>query len=203
MVFIVGASSLRNAIDIALYELQRFLRRFCFAVPGLSLNPWSRKPLKRLQYLLQKGTLSKKFNIVIWHDIINNTLTKHPSKNNRASRIDKLLSLIEQFKPRLAAIVYTARSSAPNILEQLRNSQVVTIDIRNRLLSTRKRRDISIVEDIGCVHPPAYLQLKFLSTVLNNSKDLRCLAQRKRGYRKRPSSKKRKKAQVESQPTKT
>ena len=146
------------------------------------------------------------FNIVIWHDIINNTLTKHPSNNNRACRIDKLLSLIEQFKPRLAAIVYTARSSAPNILEQLRNSQVVTIDIRNSLLSTRKRRDISItttttttiVEDIGHVHPPVYLELKFLSTVLNNSKDLRCLTQRKRGYRKHPSSKKRKKAQVKS-----
>ena len=132
-----------------------FLRRFYFAFPGLSFNPWSRKSLKKLQYLLQKGTLSKKFNIVIWHDIINITFTKHPSNNNRACRIDKLLSLIKQFKLRLAAIVYTARSSAPKTLEQLKNSQVVTTDIRNRLLSTQKRRDISIVEDIRRVHPPA------------------------------------------------
>ena len=123
----MGASCLRNAIKAAPYGLKTFLRRFCFAVPGMSLNPWSRKPLNRLQYLRQKGTLSKK-SIVIWHDIINNALTKHHSNNNRACRIcriDKLLSLIEQFKPRQSAIVYTARSSAPNILEQLRNSQVV------------------------------------------------------------------------------
>ena len=79
----------------------------------------------------------------------------------------------------------------------------MTIDIKNRLLSIQKRRDIYIIEDIGRVHPPEYLELKFISAVIKNLKDLRCLAQRKRGYRRRPSFKKRKKAQAESQPTKT
>ena len=83
MVFIVGASSLKHAIEILPPREKRYLAKFVTAVSSMSLNPntFPKRPLIDLSHLLERGYLRQNTNLVIWHDVINNSLTKHQSNS--------------------------------------------------------------------------------------------------------------------------
>ena len=77
MVYVKGASSLKNAVSAIYYKSKKEYEKRVTAISGLSLNPLSSNPLKNLQNLLRKGSLAKQQNLIIWHDIINNSLSVH------------------------------------------------------------------------------------------------------------------------------
>ena len=82
MVFIVAASSVDHALDTLNPENRKTYNKKIFSIPGLSLNPNTKNPRKIVQNLLWKD-LSEKTDIVIWHDVLNNSLSKHESNNFR------------------------------------------------------------------------------------------------------------------------
>ena len=82
MVFIVGASSVDHALDTLNPENRKTLEEKIFSIPGLSLNPNTKNPQKIVQNLLSKD-LAEKTDIVIWHDVLNNSISKHESNNFR------------------------------------------------------------------------------------------------------------------------
>ena len=138
MVYVVGASSLRNALHAAPYRLQKQLRSK--TASGLSLNPLA-TPAKKLQNFLKGGSLSTKGDLVLWHDLINNTLSPHRSNSNRACPIDNLLHILARYKDKISAIVYTRRCGLPNVLKTLFRSKILVIDVEKYLLSPRKRKN--------------------------------------------------------------
>ena len=80
MVFILAASSLHHAIETLTPDEKERYESKIFSIPGLSLTPLTKNPKKIVQNLLSKD-LKDKNNIVIWHDVINNSISRHHSNN--------------------------------------------------------------------------------------------------------------------------
>ena len=106
MVFIIGASSLKAGIESTSGNQPKELSRISFFAKGLSLNPNSISPILNLGFLLRRGKLKFNTNIVLWHDVISNTITKHRLNNNRAETVDSLIATLRKFSLRISTIVY-------------------------------------------------------------------------------------------------
>ena len=119
VVFIIGASSLKAGIESTSGNQRKELSRISFFVKGLSLHRNSISPILNLGFLLRRGTLKFKTNIVLWHDVISHTITKHRLNNNRAETVDSLIATLQNFSHRISAIIYCQREGSSFILEEL------------------------------------------------------------------------------------
>ena len=90
MVYIVAASSVDHALDTLNPENPKTYKEKIFSIPGLSLNPNTKNPQKIVQNLLSKD-LAEKTDIIIWHDVLNKSISKHESNNYRALTVPQLL----------------------------------------------------------------------------------------------------------------
>ena len=87
MVFIIGISSLKAATKVAPNDLKRVLSRISFASKGLSLNPNSIHKLLNLELLLERGKLCEAKDIILWHDVLNDTIAKHRLNDQKAEKV--------------------------------------------------------------------------------------------------------------------
>ena len=120
---------------------------------------------KILQNLLTRGALSKVNNIIIWHDVINNSIWPHRSNNYQPRSIDQLIENLLLFKNRIKAIVYSRRLGTGDIKRWLFGSQIIITDAIRKLISHRKSKDSTILSDLRQAHPSAALEFKLLSVV--------------------------------------
>ena len=89
MVFILGSNSLDHALRELSAASQKRVKETCLTKPGLSFNFNTRESQKTNQYYLHPF-LSNRKDLVIWHDAINNSISKHRSNNNRSLSTDQL-----------------------------------------------------------------------------------------------------------------
>ena len=208
MVFLVGASCLDNAFNSLERLKQKGLMRKILAIQGLSLNPQALDPRKKLQNFLLRSKTEK---LVIWHDVISNSISKHRSNRNRPCQTKKLLDILCSFKNRIEAILYVQRANSPNILQKLKSTGILVLDVKTRLTSIQKRNNLNFIADLQKIHANIGTGRKLLHTILKNQYNLRNLIRKKRSLSKnRPSQRRRKKTQkkqkqssVESRPLKT
>ena len=146
------------------------------AIPGLSLNPRVQNPLKSLVNLLQKGRLSRIDNLILWHDLVNNTITKHWRTNIPEETPVNFVRTLKKIKYKVSAIVYCRRFGAPDIYTLLKTTGIVIISVRKNLLSKRKQASPLIQRQYSQLHQDSILELKSLQIVLNNVNDLRFLS---------------------------
>ena len=78
MVFILAASSLHHAIKTLPQALQDHYKNGTYALPGPSFNPNAVKVQKTAPFLLSHFFRDKK-RLVLWHDVVNNSLSRHRS----------------------------------------------------------------------------------------------------------------------------
>ena len=189
---VVGASSLRRTLDYLPYDLRVKYRRFNFAKSGLSLNPNNVCKLKKLQWLLRNGSLKSR-EIILWHDVINNSITKHPKNFNRKFSPEQLTEITTNFQHQIAAIIYIRQDGTNHIFEKLRKTKPLTIDAIKRLLPKQKQNDIDTVVALSKLHhPPPSLELKLLNKVLSKRHNLRSVVLQQRSKsRVRPTKSKR------------
>ena len=178
MVYVIGASSLRYAVDDSPFRLRRRLLARTFANPGLSFNPNARTYLKKIDNFLSTGCLRQRVDIVIWHDLINNTLSSHRSNNYKACPVQQLLHILARHRHRIAAIVYIQREKTPYVFRQLCSSGIL-ISPMGKQLSPKKRRNFAIRSDLTTVHPRTDTERSLLRTVLRIEADLRKLLKRR------------------------
>ena len=86
-----------------------------FSIPGLSLNPKK----KIVRNLLSKDLKDEK-DIVIWHDVLNNSISKHDSNNFRALTVLDLIETLKNLQDKLCALVCCQRNRTPYIFEELK-----------------------------------------------------------------------------------
>lgn len=190
MVFIIGASSLKAGIESTSGNQRKELSRISFFAKGLSLNPNCITPILNLGFLLRRGNLKSKANIVLWHDVISNTITKHRLNNNRAETVDSLIATIRKFRHRIAAIVYCQRQGTRNIFEELVSTGILVIPAAKKLISSRNQKDRWYQKNLREVHLPKSLERRLIHTILKRSANLQSIVKRKRpANRKRPSKK--------------
>ena len=164
------------------------------AIPGLSLKPQTERKskdyLKSLQNLLD-GSLSKKRNLVIWHDLINNTLSGHPIKEIPAETPQSLVETLRSIKHKVSAIVYCQRLGTPDVYLELKTSGIPVISVRKNLLSKRKQSNIILNIKYSALHQESNLELKSLIIVLKHADNLKLLTANTRTKKTRLSQKKR------------
>ena len=192
MVVVIGASSLCGTLDTIPYKTKKLCVRSCFSVPGLSFNDKAINRHKILQNILTRGSLSKVNNVIIWHDVINNSISPQRSNNYQPSSIDQLIENLLLFKDRIKAIVYCRRLGTGDIKRRLFGSQVIIIDAVRKLISHRKCKDSTILSDLRQVHPSAALEFKLLSVVWNHRNHVQRVKPDKK-IRKKPNQRIRKK----------
>ena len=143
MVFVIGASSLRRAVDKAPTTLRKLIQGKVFAVPGLTLHPAAKNPKKQLQHFLETS-LKNRSNIVIWQDLLKNSLFPHKNNGNRKSTHRKIVEILETFQKQVSALVYNQRIGAPFIQKHLITAKFLTTNPRQHLLSNCKKKNQKI-----------------------------------------------------------
>ena len=150
LVFLVGASCIDNGFNSLERLKQKGQERITLAIRGLSLNPQALDPIKKLQNFLLRSRTEK---LVVSHDVISNSISKHRSNGNRPSQTKTLLDILCSLKNRIEATLYVQRANSPNILQKLKSTEILILDVKTRFTSTRKRNNPNFIADLQKIHP--------------------------------------------------
>ena len=189
MVHIVAASSLHGAIATLPYLIKRELKPKVTTIPGLTFNPRA-KPLKNLRNLLEKGCLKDVRDIIILHDVLNNTITKHPHSETQPETPQSLIETIRSFKDQLLAVLYCRRLGTADNYQLLKTSSVIVINVHYNLISKRKQSNSKLTRSISELHLKHKLELHFLEIIQRHQRSLRKLSRNHLPKRKKLSQKK-------------
>ena len=183
MVFIVAASSVDHALDTLNPETRKNYNEKIYSVPGLSLNPNTKNTRKRAQNLLSKD-LSEKTDIVIWHDVLNNSISKHESNNFRPLTVSQLLDILKTFENKLKALVYRHRFRTPNIYQTLKelekSTNIKVFSIVEDFISTRKQKDPDFLKKLKALHQSPEIEIKHIDFILRKESELDAITDKSR-----------------------
>ena len=126
MVRILAASSLHHAIETLNPETKDSLKDKIFSIPGLSLNLNAKNPKKVVQNLIAKDFKEEK-DLIIWHDVINNSICKHKSNFYRAHPVPDLIEVLKSYQNRIRALVYCQRDRTPDIFAELKKTKLLVL----------------------------------------------------------------------------
>ena len=140
---IVGASSLHHSLE-KWDNIRKRLEGKVISKPGYNLHPNAKDKYKIVQNRLRYVENNTK--IILWHDIINNTVTSPKSDNRTPLNGDQLKVEIErlQRKVDIVGIVYCVREGAPDVYNKLKETEIPVLHIVKNLLSRRKQKDKSV-----------------------------------------------------------
>ena len=148
------------------------------------MNNHAENPQKVVQNLLQKD-FAEKTEIVIWHDVLNNILSKHKSNNFRALSVSEFLEIFKSLENKLRALVYCHRIRTPDISDILKTQSIPVFRIETDFFSTRKQNDPKMLNELKSIHQTPEFELKDLDTILQKETDLAQITAKSRP--KRPS----------------
>ena len=192
MVLIIGASCLFNAVNRTPHQTLRKLKLTgqTFSKKSLSLNN-NCENNHNLQLLLKKPPSNRRSDLVIWHNLINNSFTLHHSNKNRPLSIDELSDSLKIFEKKLTAIVYNRRFGTPDLFDKLVQLSICPIlGVKRHLISHRKRTSYYYQQQLQQIHPSSRVEIKLLRTVLRHKDRLDKLTLKKRSKSRKKSKKK-------------
>ena len=132
---------------------------------GLSFKPNAVNKLKILQnHLTRRNVLAKKQKIIIWHDVINRTISKHWSNSNTFCSTEELKEILRTFSDRIGALIYL-REGTIHIWDKFIKTRFPIVDVTKKPLSHRKQKDLKILKDVDQVHRSFDLEERLLKTV--------------------------------------
>ena len=188
MVFIIAASSLHHALETFSPEEKDRYKEKIFSIPGLSLNPHTKNPQKIVQNLLSKD-LNDKNNILIWHDVINNSISRHASNNFNALSAHDLIEVLKILQDKLSSLVYCHRFRTPYIFDALNvletDYNIKVFNVVKDFISSKKQKDPELLKKFKALHQSPELELKNLELLLRKENELSSIKDKSRP--KRPS----------------
>ena len=137
------------------------------ALPGLHLNHFPAKlPHKTLQFQLhhlkrlqQTATQpSSRLKVIIWHDVINNSLTPHSSNYHQPLSPHALVHALSALPCDVVAIFYCQLTGSPDVFHLLRQFFLVLHRVKH-LLSHRKQHNPAIVQQYRLLHLDIKIEL--------------------------------------------
>jgi hypothetical protein len=193
MVLILAASSLHHALETLTLDKKEPIESKLFSIPGLSLNKNTKNPKKIVQNLLVND-LKDKENIFIWHDVLNNSISRHESNNFRSLTVPELIEVLKSLQDKLSALVYCHRYRTPDIFEQLKTLEsdlnIKVFNIVKDFISPKKQKDPALLKNFKALHQSPELELKNLDFLLRKENELSSITAKSRP--KRPSKRARK-----------
>ena len=167
MVFILGASSFHHALEKFPAKAKKRYAKIVYTAPGLSFNPSCKNPRKTVQFIL-KHFFPYRRDLVIWNDVLNNSISQHVSSNYTSLTPQELVNTLNQFRSNVAALLYCRGDGTKDIYGFLKR-QFFTISILKDIISKRKAKSNSLVKSYQALHQKHELELKTLFMVLRNS----------------------------------
>ena len=171
MVFILGASSLDHALRKLPAPSQKRVKDACFTKPSLSLNLNARDSQKTIQYYLHHY-LSHRYDLVIWHDAINNSIRRHRSNNNRKLSSEQFVNLLLRYRTNICAIVCCRRNGTEDTEESLGSTGILALNVVKDFISKLKAKNQVLIEKYKELHQPPSLELKTLLLLRRYSANL-------------------------------
>ena len=166
--YILAASSLSRAHKTLRIAEQNRISQYCYALGGLSLN--HKYQSKRAQTFLD-GELAHRNDIIIWHDPINNSISKHNNNNDTALTEFELRNILLYYKSNIAAIVYC--------YDLLCSTGISILSVTGDLISKRKQKNTRLLRQYFQIHQGTDLELKSFSIVRRNTANLRKIKNKK------------------------
>ena len=196
--FILAASSLHHALKKLSPASQKRVSQSCLAIPGLSFNHNAVNVRKTCQYQLDHYLLNRT-DIVIWHDAVNNSISRHRSNNLNALTPNQLKKVLLNYKRNIYAIVYCKRVGTEDIYSKLKESGILVINIVTDLISRRKQNLTELGQKYLELHQDPSLELKTFTILRRYSKNLKYIISKKNtpkpGKRKRQANRNRRNAE--------
>ena len=188
MVFILAASSLDHALEtLPSAKRDQYKEKF-FSIPGLSLNRKTNNPQKIVQNLLPKD-LEEKNDVVLWHDILNNSISRQDSNNFQALTVSQFIDELKAIQDKICALVYCQSYRTPyffyalNELKTEHNFELFSI-VKD-FISTKKQKDPELLKKYKALHQSPELELKNFDFILRKESQLSAITDKSRP--KRPS----------------
>ena len=116
MVYILAASSVHHAIEYVKHRTTNKIKDKIYAIPGLSLNLYAKNTRKIVQNLLSKD-LKDRTEIIVWHDVLNNSICRHESNKYRPLSVPDLVNVFKTLQDTLSALVYCQRDRKPDVFD--------------------------------------------------------------------------------------
>ena len=104
-------------------------------------------------------------NFIIWHNVINSSLSKHRSNNDNPLTPESLIKILKEYKNKISAIIYVHRQNTTNIYGRLVETRILTINVTKHLISKRKASNKEAIRKLKIIHPPAFLEIKKLRII--------------------------------------
>ena len=153
---------------------------------------------KTCQYQLDHYLLNQT-DIVIWHDAVNNSISRHCSDNFNALTPNQLKKILLNYKRNIYAIVYCKRVGTEDIYSKLKESGILVINIVTDLISRRKQNLTELGQKYLELHQDPSLELKTFTILRRYSKNLKYIISKKNtpkpGKRKRQANRNRRNAE--------
>ena len=191
MVLILGASCLHRVVSGTPHRILRdcdILGR-THARPSLSLNHNCAANLN-VQNLLEHPNFIHRRDIILWHDIVSNSITPHKSNNNTPLTVTELQNILTKHKKQIKAIIYSQRFGTPDLFTTLRNLNITTIiSIKRHLISKRKQKSNYFLQQLQEIHPSTRIEFNVLKTIIRRRTSLRQLLSKKRSKTRKRNGK--------------
>ena len=110
--------------------------------------------------------------MVIWHDVISNSITPHHSNNDIALSKEELFHAMKRFDCNVVGIVYLQRKGTPDILTNCNLKVGRVINGRRKLLPKFKQKQKWYENQPSEVHPHVSTALKFINIILREKEKL-------------------------------
>ena len=94
----------------------------------------------------------KKNDVVFWHDVLNNSISRHDSNNFQALSVSQLIDELNAIQDKLCALVCCQRYRTPYIFDALNELEtdhnIEVFSVVKDFISTKKQKDPELLTNI-------------------------------------------------------
>ena len=183
MIKTIAASSLHHSLKSLPQAEQDNLSEVIYSLPGLNLDPTT----NNFVYPFLTSAPFENVQLILWHDLLNNTLTSHSKKKNIPQTVPQLIETLKSLQ-NLFCVVTCQRDGAPYIFEDLlKNLPCYVFDVTKHIISATEQLNNSIISQYKRLHQSADLELRSLSVILHYQTNIKRIF-KTRGTKRRKAS---------------
>ena len=116
---------------------------------------------------------------IIWHDVINKSITEHSTNFPEALTADELLHKIRA-RPQIVGIVNCKRDGADDMLSDLKKLSIPVDNVPTDIISRLKQKSAELIDHLRELQQKHEYKLHSLNIIGNNNFDLKSLLNKKR-----------------------
>ncbi len=131
-----------------------------------------------MQHVIQKF-FADKTHILLWHDVVNNSLSAYPGNNFTPLSPECFLKNVLDYQ-QVKTVLYVQRTGTPDIFGLLGSQKFLALHVLTDIISKRKAKSKDLLRKYRELHQPGFLELKTLGIISRYSANLSALVKKSR-----------------------